>query len=153
MAIKVFIIIAAIFGIGWSLIKSDLKSKLITIGLGLSIAFALCSLPCIKTIGIILYIVLSILVIIFSITRKDLNKSDRLIIILIILPIVVYWTFAFNHYPGAHLLKFLLIIPVFSFIACLIKGKKFNNEFGYLVIYIADTLTVFLPFIVRMILT
>lgn len=142
MILKIFLVIAVLLGLIWSFKYGNIKSRIITIGLALSISFVFIPVPLWKTIGLVMYMLFVVSAFLYGILNKGLSTFERTIVSIMTLPILTYWLFALNHFPGLNVLRVVMILSIILFLVGVIKKNAIKAELGFLLIFAMDAITV-----------
>jgi len=140
MILIIIIFLAAIFGIYWTIKTKKLFPGIITIGMVLGIVLTLFLSNSAQNYGLYIYMGFVALALIYAFTNGEMKFKARLTIVLITIPIFLYWLWILNHWHG-----FALLAPIFTLIVALagiITKVKLRNELGFLVILIADAVAI-----------
>ena len=85
----------------------------------------------------------------YTLWFKKFSFAKRIVITLIILPTLVYWIFLINHLPGAEWLWYGLFLPFAGLVYGLIKPINLKNEWGFVIIFLAEALTHIYPVLIN----
>lgn len=120
--------------------KRDKMSILITAGLTFGILFTWIGIPIVYMLGIIIYLLSTLLILYTNIRKNELSTYNRT-------TIIVSGVYAFGiklssilHWPYAEEFRLLAIIPIILFLISLFKGMIKRKEIGYLSILNVDFL-------------
>lgn len=99
-------------------------------------------IPALRMPGLYLYMAFVAVAVLYSLIIKSTGFIPRIIIFLIASSILVYWVWVLNHWHGN-----TLLLPIFTLLLGLVAvtGKyNLKNESGFLVILVADAITILL---------
>ncbi|MFO8128598.1 MAG: hypothetical protein R6T99_01690 [Bacteroidales bacterium] len=142
MILEIILALAGLFGIFWSIRSKQIIPTIITLGMVVGIIFVLYPPEWNADAGFYVYLFFTLVAMLYGLIIRGPGLYQRLVIVLMALPVFLHWLFVMNHWPGNTTL--LMILPVIVFIAGLFHARKFRNEMGFLVILFADAVTVLL---------
>ncbi len=119
-------------------------SKIITIGLGLSVCFTFFPLSFGKTLGLVMYVILALSTLICTFILKGFSRPKCIVLCLSTFPIVLYWFFALSHLPGFGIFIFIMVLPILSFIIVVSNIDEMKAELGVLLIFAIDAIAIIL---------
>lgn len=134
--LKSIMILAALFGILWTLRKPKGIPAVITMVMVIGILFALWQ----TQIGIYIYLVAVILAIIYGIFGRVGSMASRAVILLMSASILAYWLWVHMHWHGNAVFAPVLTLTV-AVIAIFTK-PKLKLEFGFLGILALDAIAI-----------
>ena len=137
--------IASLWAIYWTFRNKHIFSGLVTAGLVVGITLAFLKLNGSSSLGISLFVISSIMAILYALLYKKFSFSKRIVITLIALPSVLYWIFLINHIAGAEWLWYGLFLPFVGIIYDWTKPVHLKNERGFIIIFLAESLTHIYP--------
>ncbi len=140
MVPKIILIVAAIFGILYSIRRKDAFPIVISAGLSLGILIALAAPSIYRPLGFYCYMLFLVLSAIYALIKDGMVLRQRIFLIAISGFVFTYWLFAINHWHGN--LWLFMIPPVLVFIWWLVCKVKIKYELGFVVIIVADALSV-----------
>jgi lysylphosphatidylglycerol synthetase-like protein (DUF2156 family) len=98
-----------------------------------------------RWVPLILNSAILIAVLLYGILSKDLSGRQRLLYMLIVIPLWAYIILVILNLPGAGFIKFIQFIPVAAYIACLFS-KPPPNATGFLTILAGNALWMLIGF-------
>lgn len=137
--------LASLWAIYWAFRNQHIFSGLVTAGLVVGIVLAFLNFNGSILIGVSVFLISSILAILYTLFYKKSSFSKRIVITLIALPSVLYWIFLLNHLPGAGWLWYSLFLPFVGVIYAWMKPVNLKNERGFIIIFLAESLTHIYP--------
>jgi len=132
MILNILLLLAASFGIFWTIKTKKMFPAIITLGMTFGILLTLLLPENIKYYGIYLYMGFVALSFLYCLVVKEMKTGARIIIGQMSAPVFAYWLWVMNHWHGNELLA-----PIFVLLVALagIVGKaKLKNELGFLTI-------------------
>lgn len=138
MLVKVIFTLVCMVGIIWSKKAHDTQSLWLTLALSLGILLIIFPIPGVPVVGSLVYGVALLAVMLYGLLASGMDRDQRVVILLCVVPLLVYWIFSIAHWPGAGKMRLLTIVPLITFVWGLFKGVKM--PFGYLVILLADAI-------------
>jgi hypothetical protein len=74
-----------------------------------------------------------LIAIIYAIALKSLDKKEKLVILLISVFPLIFFTFMINHWPGASILRVLMFLPIGTFVFISFRMiNRLKYEFTFL---------------------
>jgi len=140
MVLNTLLLLAASFGIFWTIKTKKIFPAIITLGMILGILLTLLLPENIKYFGIYLYMGFVALSFLYCLVVKEMKTGPRIVIGLMSAPVFAYWLWVLNHWHGNELLA-----PIFVLLVALagIVGKaKLKNELGFLTILAVDAIAI-----------
>ena len=141
--------IASLWAIYWTFRNKHILSGLITAGLitGILIAYLKINESIIP--GVVVFLLSASFALAYTLFLKKFNLAKRIVITLIILPTLVYWIFIINHLPGASWLWYGLFLPFVGLIYAIMRPVNLKNEWGFVIILLAEALTHIYPVLIN----
>jgi len=137
--------LASLWAIYWTFRNQHIFSGLVTAGLVAGISLAFIKLNGSSSIGISIFVISSLMAILYTLLYKKFSFSKRIVITLIALPSAIYWIFLINHLPGAEWLWYGLFLPFVGLIYGWMKPVNLKNERGFILILLAESLSHIYP--------
>ncbi|MBN1651630.1 MAG: hypothetical protein JW857_09885 [Bacteroidales bacterium] len=149
MKLDMFILgIASLWGLYWTIRNKHILSGLVTLGLIGGIVLAFLNLHDSSFIGVSVFLISAFIALVYSLFHKQFSLSKRVVIILIIVPITLYWIFLLNHLQGADFFWYGLFIPFIALIYGIMQQVNLKNEWGFIIILLAESFTHIYPVII-----
>ena len=145
--------IASIWGLYWTLRNQHILSGLVTLGLIGGIILAFLNLYDSSFAGVVVFLISAGIALLYALFYKKFSIHKRIVIILIIVPTMLYWIFLINHLPGAHMLWYSLFLPFIALIYGLTYPVNLKNEWGFVIILLAEAFTHIYPVLLNLKLT
>jgi len=142
--------IASLLGLYWTLRNKHILSGLVTLGLIGGIILAFLNLYDSTFIGIVVFLISAILALLYTLFYRNFTLAKRVVISLIILPPVLFWLFHMNHLMGAEWLWYTLFIPFIAILYGITKPVNLKNEWGFIIILLAESFTHIYPVIINL---
>jgi len=142
MIIHLILILASLFAIYWTWKTKKLFSGIISIGMVLGIGLVLLRVETLQIPGFYVYMAFVALAFVYGLIEKGKSFVTRLTICLLAASMFTYWLWVLNHWHGN-----TLLIPIFAlliFVAGLLSNAKLKNEWGFMVIMVADAVAIIL---------
>lgn len=141
--------IASIWGLYWTFREKHILSGLVTLGLIGSIILTFFKLYDSSFIGIIVFLISASIALLYAVFNNKFRSSKRIVLTIIILPTILYWLFYINHWPGAEWIWYTLFLPFISLIYGIMKPVNLKNEWGFIVILLAEAFTHIYPVLIN----
>lgn len=145
----IFLGLAAIWGFYWTLRNRNFISGLVTLGLIVAIILIFLKPNNSSLLGIYVFLAFSAFALLYVLLIKRPNFAKRMVIALIILPVLVYWVFILYHFPGAAWIKYGFFLPFIALIYGIIRSVNLKNEWGFVIILLAEALTHIYPLLIN----
>lgn len=142
--------LASLWALYWTFRNKHILSGLVTIGLIAGIALAFLKLNGSITVGIVVFLISSTLALAYTLLYKKFSFAKRIVITLIILPTVVYWIFLINHLAGAGWIWYGLFLPFIGLIYGIMRPVNLKNEWGFVIILLAEAFTHIYPVLMNL---
>ena len=126
--------------------KKEKYSIILTCGLTLGIIITWTRIPIIITSGILIYMITTLLITFYGIRKKELLKSEKIIISITGIWPFIAKVFAFNHYPYTNEIRLSMIIPLLLYLILIGKGIIKKKECGFMTILNVEFLLKFLRY-------
>jgi len=140
MTERIIISVVAIVMLALTFKKGDKKSTLLTTALTVGILITWTGVQTVITIGLITYMMTSLLIAIINLRSKGLGVFNRTTIVLTGIFAFVVNLFLIMHWPYAGEIRLSMIIPIILYLISFFKGMLKRNEMGYLTIMNVDFL-------------
>ncbi len=140
--------IASLWGIYWTLRNKHILSGLVTLGMIGGVILAFLKLYDSSFIGIVVFLISALIALLYTLFYKNFSLAKRIVITLIILPIVLYWLFYINHLQGAEWMWYGLFIPFISLLFGVTRPVNLKNEWGFIIILLAEAFTHIYPVLI-----
>ncbi|MDA3906240.1 MAG: hypothetical protein PF484_09215 [Bacteroidales bacterium] len=137
--------IASVWGLYHTLRNKHILSGLVTLGLIGGIILAFLRLNDSSFLGILVFIISASIALLYTLFYKNFSPAKRIIIALTILPTVMYWIFLVNHFQGAEWLWYSLFLPFIAIIYGIMRPVYLKNEWGFIIILLAEAFTHIYP--------
>lgn len=143
MLTTIIVFISAIIGTLLSLKHKGSLHKIISFGILMSLIIASIGSSLFITLSLIFTSLCMILSIYYAVTVKPLNINTKISMIAIVSLLLLSVIFKIQHWTGASIVQFLVIIPVIVYIFSSInKSALFSKEFSFMLFWL--TLSVFM---------
>jgi len=142
--------IASLLGLYWTLRNKHILSGLVTLGLIGGIILVFLNLYDSTFIGIVIFLISAILALLYTLFYRNFTLAKRVVISLIILPPVLFRLFHMNHLMGAEWLWYTLFIPFIAILYGITKPVNLKNEWGFIIILLAESFTHIYPVIINL---
>lgn len=142
--------IASLWGLYWTIRNQHLMSGLVTLGLIGGIILAFLNLYDTTFLGIVVFLISAGIALLYALFYKKSNLTKRIVITLIILPTFLYWIFLLNHLSGSHWLWYSLFLPFIALIYGIFQAVNFKNEWGFIIIILAEAFTHIYPVLLNL---
>ncbi|RLD36220.1 MAG: hypothetical protein DRI74_09485 [Bacteroidetes bacterium] len=141
--------LASLWGLYWIARNKHIFSSLVTIGLIVGIVLAYLKLNGSIIIGLSVFLISATIALLYTLFYKKFSPTKRVVITLIILPTIVYWIFLINHLAGAAWLWYGLFLPFAGLIYGLMRPVNLKNEWGFIIILLAEAFTHIYPVLIN----
>lgn len=126
----------SVIGLIFSLTKTGLFQKIITIGLAISVLIIWIGNKNFLFVGLLLQVCFAVISTIYSATVKELKIIERITIATMGMVLMLGTLSIILHYPGQEVLRFALLILLILFLWTSIKqGRNQPKEFGFMMIW------------------
>jgi hypothetical protein len=125
--------------------NKQLFGGLIVLGLSLGIVFAFLRIGNSAQTGVVIFLLAATTALVYALLWQKFRSAKQIVLVLLIFPILLYWLFKLNHLPGTEWLRFGLFIPFIAVSYGLIRHVNLKNEWGFIVILLAEAFTLFYP--------
>jgi hypothetical protein len=140
--------IASIWSIYYTIKIQNLFSGIITLGLIAGIVLEFGKFIEYPNSGIWVFLIFSGIALLYALFSPKFKPDRRLVLILIVLPVFLYWLFFLNNLQGANYLWIGLFIPFGSVLYGVTKPVNLRTEWGFVIIFLAEALTHIYPKII-----
>lgn len=137
MIYQIIISLAALFGLIQLNRMSNSFAKVIVIAQGLAILISLITTTLTKTIGFYLF-GLMLLVSIFYVLIEKKEFTQKVLMLLIAIPVFISFVFKIFHWPFASVFSLMMLIPIISYLILITRKVNIKNEIGFLTIILTE---------------
>lgn len=140
LILHIILELAALFALFWTLRTRKLFPGIINILMIVGIVLVLYPDIQNKLYGLYVYLAACVLAMVYGFVQLKSNKLSSYLIIIMSTSMFVYWLWITNHLEGN-----TLIFPFITLLAgifAVIRRTKMKNELGFLVLLVADAITV-----------
>lgn len=141
--------IASLWAIYWTFRNKHILSGLISIGMIVGIILAYLKLNGSIIPGVIVFLLSAFIALFYTLFLKKFSFAKRVVITLITLPTIFYWVFMIYHLPGTNWLWYGLFLPFVGLIYGLVRPVNLKNEWGFVIILLAETFTHIYPILLH----
>lgn len=134
MTERIILSIVSIIMLALTIKKGDKQSIILTIGLTIGILITWTRVSLVITIGLVTYMLMTLMIVINSLRAKELSRLNQVTIILSGVWALGANLFSVLHWPYDGEIRFSMIIPIIFYIISLLYGMTKKKELGYLTI-------------------
>jgi len=141
--------LASLWALYHSIKNKNLITAIITLGLIAGIVLVFINFNNSINTGVIVFLIFATIALLYSFLYFKFPFDKRLILAFIILPIIFYWIFHLRQLPGANFVWMGLFVPFFALLYLITKPVNLKNEWGFIIILLAEAFTHIYPIIIQ----
>ncbi len=120
------------------------KSLILTIAMVIGLILVFIPAEGMATAGLSIYTISCAFALLYVLIKKGFKTMEKTTSLAIIVPVLLFWSFSLLHLQGARMIAFSTILSLIGAIVMIAKISRFRAESGFLLLIIADALTILL---------